>query len=113
MAAHEDGLFLGLGAEDLVNEGDTVRGDGFGGVGGEGLGGGGAAVAWEVGDDDPEVEMVHQVGDLIAPAEGEVGPAVEEEDGGFWGGGGLGEEVVVCFGVDGGGVVGDAGVGGC
>lgn len=55
---------------------------------------------------------------MVAPAEGEVGPAVEEEDGGGWlgegGRVGVGEEVVVGYllggGGDGGVVVGDPGV---
>lgn len=44
-----------------------------------------------------------QEGDLVAPAEGEVGPAVDEEDGAcLGGGGGCGEEVVIVAAIEGG-----------
>lgn len=110
MAAYEDRFFFVLGAEDFVDNGEAIRRDALGRVSGDGLWGGSTAVAREVRDDDAEVQVVDEVRDLIAPAEGEVGPTVEEEDGTLSGGGGFGEEVVVGFGVDGGRVVRYAGV---
>lgn len=89
----------------------------FGDVGGGGVGGAclsgvlrgvGVAVAEHVGDDDAEVEG-EEVGDLVAPAEGEVGVAVDEEDGADGGGRGA-EEVVPFVTVERHGVVRDPGV---
>ena len=49
---------------------------------------------------------------MVAPAEGEVGPAVDEEDCGAGSGGGLREEVVVVCPVEEDMLVLDAGIGG-
>lgn len=49
------------------------------------------------------------MGDLIAPAEGHVGPAVDEEDGVYeFAGGRLGVEVIVCMAIEIGGFVLDS-----
>src|SRR5579871_295752 len=53
-----------------------------------------SVVAHHVWDDDTEVEG-KQERDLVAPAEGKVGPAVNEEDGGSRRGRGGCEEIVV------------------
>lgn len=111
-------------AAPVVAEEDDVRGGEVGGEEGEVVGGAldgvcgevgwgrGLAVADHVGGDDAEVEGEER-GDLVAPAEGEVGEAVDEEDGGARGGAGrVGEEVVVVDAVEGGCFVLDSGVGG-
>ena len=85
-----------------------VFGDAGGGAGVDG-GGVGAAEAHEVRGDDAVAEREEE-GNLVAPAEGEVGPAVDEEDGVGEALGGDTEEVVVAFLVQGGIFVGDAGV---
>lgn len=128
VAAEEDG---GGVRGDVVDEGGEGGGDfavgvllfpgqglvclgmlGGGGVGGACLSGVlrgvGVAVAEHVGDDDAEVEG-EEVGDLVAPAEGEVGVAVDEEDGADGGGRGA-EEVVPFVTVERHGVVRDPGV---
>jgi len=94
---------------EVAGEGVEVVGGALEGVVGEGRGCGGEPVAHHVRGDDAQVEG-QQEGDLGAPAEGEVGPAVDEEDG-CNGGGGAGVQVVVADAVEVGVFVGDAGVG--
>lgn len=64
-----------------------VGGGALKGVEFEGGRGGAVAVAHHVGDDDAEIEGEEEE-DLVAPAETEVRPAVDEKDGGTGRGGG-------------------------
>jgi hypothetical protein len=80
-------------ANDVRSERSQVVRDLLEGVLLVGFRGIGLAVTEHVWDDDTQAER-EEVGGLVAPAEGEVGPAVNEEDGGGGRGGGVGEKVV-------------------
>ena len=91
-------------------EGTHVGGDTRVGVVSEGVRWGvGTAVAHAVGGDDIEAEGL-QVGDLVAPTKGQVGEAVNQEDGASVGGrGGAGAvDVAIGTAVEVGGAEGDA-----
>ena len=92
-------------------ESGHIVGCALGGVVFERLRGGGEVVAHHVRDNNAEVQGQEE-GDLVAPAVGKVGPAVDQEDCSSRGGSGLGEKVVVVYAVEEDMVVLDTGIGG-